>query len=132
MGSLVTFVENAGIGVITLKNPPLDLLSRELMKDLATAIDAATRSTSRAVVLRAGGSVGLDRARLSAGCWAQLDWGRPPGTPACCKECGCSAADNCVALVVFECQRGLHRAPADEHVARNILSAAIALQALAA
>jgi enoyl-CoA hydratase/carnithine racemase len=56
MGSLATFAEKAGIGVITLNNPPLNLLSRELMEDFAAAIDAATRSTSRAVVLRAEGN----------------------------------------------------------------------------
>jgi putative transposase len=49
-----------------------------------------------------------------------------------CEKCGYAAAENRVTQGAFECQRCAHRAPADEHAARNILRAGLALHAQAA
>jgi enoyl-CoA hydratase/carnithine racemase len=55
MSSLVTFAEDAGIGVITLNTPPLNLITRTFMDDLASTVDAATRSSARVVAVKAEG-----------------------------------------------------------------------------
>ncbi|MET0996406.1 MAG: zinc ribbon domain-containing protein, partial [Mycobacterium sp.] len=49
-----------------------------------------------------------------------------------CADCGYAAAANRVTQAEFECQRCSHRAPADEHAARNILRAGLALHTQAA
>lgn len=49
-----------------------------------------------------------------------------------CEECGYAAAENRVTQAEFVCQRCSHRAQADEHAARNILRAGLALHAHAA
>lgn len=54
--SLVTFADHGAVGVITLNNPPLNLLSRALMDALDAAVDAAANSPSRVVVVRAEGN----------------------------------------------------------------------------
>jgi putative transposase len=61
--------------------------------------------------------------------WIEVD---PRHTSDGCEKCGYAAADNRVTQADFECQRCLHRAPADEHAARNILRAGLALHAQAA
>jgi len=49
-----------------------------------------------------------------------------------CESCGHAARENRVTQAVFECQRCSHRAQADEHAARNLLRAGLALHAPAA
>jgi putative transposase len=49
-----------------------------------------------------------------------------------CENCGYAAAENRVTQADFFCQRCAHRAQADEHAARNILRAGLALHAQAA
>jgi putative transposase len=49
-----------------------------------------------------------------------------------CEACGHTARANRVTQAEFACQRCAHRAPADEHAARNILRAGLALHAHAA
>jgi putative transposase len=60
--------------------------------------------------------------------WIEVD---PRHTSDGCEKCGYAAAENRVTQADFECQRCLHRAPADEHAARNILRAGLALHAQA-
>ena len=61
--------------------------------------------------------------------WIEVD---PRHTSDGCEKCGYVAAENRVTQAEFECQRCLHRAPADEHAARNILRAGLALHTQAA
>ncbi len=61
--------------------------------------------------------------------WIEVD---PRHTSDGCEKCGYAAAQNRVTQAEFECQRCAHRAPADEHAARNILRAGLALHAQAA
>jgi putative transposase len=49
-----------------------------------------------------------------------------------CENCGHAACENRVSQAEFVCQRCGHRAQADEHAARNILRAGLALHARAA
>lgn len=58
--------------------------------------------------------------------WIEVD---PCHTSDGCENCGYAARANRVSQAVFECQRCLHRAQADEHAARNILRAGLALYA---
>jgi putative transposase len=61
--------------------------------------------------------------------WIEVD---PRHTSDRCEHCGHAAPDNRVTQAVFACQRCSHIAPADEHAARNILRAGLALHAQAA
>lgn len=58
--------------------------------------------------------------------WIEVD---PRHTSDGCEKCGFAAAENRVTQAAFECQRCAHRAQADEHAARNILRAGLALHA---
>ena len=61
--------------------------------------------------------------------WIEVD---PRHTSDGCENCGYTAAENRFTQAEFECQRHAHRAPADEHAARNILRAGLARHAQAA
>jgi putative transposase len=61
--------------------------------------------------------------------WIEVD---PRHTSDGCEKCGYASAENRVTQAEFECQRCAHRARADEHAARNILRAGLALHAQAA
>ncbi|MGH3674515.1 MAG: RNA-guided endonuclease InsQ/TnpB family protein [Mycobacterium sp.] len=61
--------------------------------------------------------------------WIEVD---PRHTSDGCEKCGHAAAENRVTQADFACQRCGHTAPADEHAARNILRAGLALHAQAA
>jgi putative transposase len=61
--------------------------------------------------------------------WIEVD---PRHTSDGCEKCGYAATENRVTQAAFECQQCSHRAPADEHAARNILRAGLALHAQAA
>ncbi len=61
--------------------------------------------------------------------WIEVD---PRHTSDGCENCGYAAAENRVTQAEFQCRRCLHLAPADEHAARNILRAGLALHAQAA
>jgi putative transposase len=61
--------------------------------------------------------------------WIEVD---PRHTSDRCEKCGHAAPENRVTQAAFECQRCLHRAQADEHAARNLLRAGLALHAHAA
>jgi putative transposase len=61
--------------------------------------------------------------------WIEVD---PRHTSDGCEKCGYAAAENRVTQAAFECQRCSHRAPADQHAARNILRAGLALHTEAA
>jgi putative transposase len=78
-----------------------------------------------------GGFVSILRAKAEdAGrIWIEVD---PRHTSDGCENCGYAAAENRVTQAEFECQRCRHCAPADEHAARNILRAGLALHAQAA
>ena len=78
-----------------------------------------------------GGFVSILRAKAEdAGrIWIEVD---PRHTSDGCEKCGYTAAENRVTQAEFECQRCSHRAQADEHAARNILRAGLALHAQAA
>ena len=78
-----------------------------------------------------GGFVSILRAKAEdAGrSWIEVD---PRHTSDGCEKCGYAAAENRVTQADFVCQRCSHRAPADEHAARNILRAGLALHAQAA
>jgi putative transposase len=78
-----------------------------------------------------GGFVSILRAKAEeAGrIWIEVD---PRQTSDGCEKCGYAAAENRISQAEFACQRCLHRAPADEHAARNILRAGLALHAQAA
>lgn len=89
---------------------------------------------------------GLNRSISDAG-WGQFvsilrakaeDAGRtwievnPRHTSDGCERCGHAAPENRVSQAEFVCQRCGHHAPADEHAARNILRAGLALHAATA
>lgn len=78
-----------------------------------------------------GGFISILRAKAEdAGrIWIEVD---PRHTSDGCEKCGYAAAENRATRATFECQRCTHRAPADEHAARNILRAGLALHAQAA
>ncbi len=78
-----------------------------------------------------GGFVSILRAKAEdAGrTWIEVD---PRHTSDGCEACGHAAPQNRVMQAEFECQRCSHRAPADEHAARNILRAGLALHGQAA
>ncbi len=78
-----------------------------------------------------GGFVSILRAKAEeAGrIWIEVD---PRHTSDGCEKCGYAAAENRVTQAEFQCRRCLHLAPADEHAARNILRAGLALHAQAA
>lgn len=61
--------------------------------------------------------------------WIEVD---PRHTSDGCGECGQAAPENRVTQAELVCQRCAHRAHADEHAARNILRAGLALHAHAA
>jgi putative transposase len=61
--------------------------------------------------------------------WIEVD---PRHTSDRCENCGHAAPENRVTQAAFECQRCLHHAQADEHAARNLLGAGLALHAQAA
>ena len=61
--------------------------------------------------------------------WIEVD---PRHTSDRCEKCGHTASENRVTQAEFVCQRCSHRAQADEHAARNILRAGLALHAQAA
>ena len=61
--------------------------------------------------------------------WIEVD---PRHTSDRCEACGHVARANRVTQAEFACQRCAHRAPADEHAARNILRAGLAHHAHAA
>jgi putative transposase len=61
--------------------------------------------------------------------WIEVD---PRHTSDGCENCGYAAAENRVTQADFACQRCGHTAPADEHAARNILRAGLALHTQAA
>ena len=69
------------------------------------------------------------RKRLGGRIWIEVD---PRHTSDGCEKCGYAAAENRATQAVFECQRCGHSAAADEHAARNILRAGLALHAQAA
>ena len=61
--------------------------------------------------------------------WIEID---PRHTSDGCEKCGYAAAENRVTQADFVCQRCSHSSQSDEHAARNILRAGLALHALAA
>jgi putative transposase len=61
--------------------------------------------------------------------WIEVD---PRHTSDRCEACGHAAAENRVTQAEFVCQRCSHRTQADEHAARNLLRAGLALHAQAA
>jgi putative transposase len=58
--------------------------------------------------------------------WIEVD---PRHTSTRCERCGHAAPENRVTQAEFACQHCGHTAPADEHAARNILRAGLALHA---
>jgi putative transposase len=58
--------------------------------------------------------------------WIEVD---PRHTSDGCERCGHAAPENRLTQAEFACQRCGHTAPADEHAARNILRAGLALHA---
>jgi putative transposase len=58
--------------------------------------------------------------------WIEVD---PRHTSDRCEACGHTAPENRVTQALFQCQRCSHRAQADEHAARNLLRAGLALHA---
>jgi enoyl-CoA hydratase/carnithine racemase len=53
--SVVSFEVDGAVGVITVNNPPLNLLSRKVMTDLEHAVEAASSAPVRALRVRAEG-----------------------------------------------------------------------------
>jgi len=53
----VHFETSGPRGILTLANPPLNLLTGELMEDLRAAINGAKRLPLRALLLRADGKI---------------------------------------------------------------------------
>lgn len=78
-----------------------------------------------------GGFLGILRAKAEdAGrVWIEVD---PRHTSDGCENCGHAARENRVTQAEFVCRRCSHRAQADEHAARNILRAGLALHTHAA
>ena len=69
-------------------------------------------------------------ARQSGRRWAHCGLRSTPGTPpTAARTVGTQHAENRVTQAEFACQRCGHSAPADEHAARNILRAGLALHA---
>jgi putative transposase len=93
---------------------------------------AAKRGLSRSISDVGWGrfvSVLRAKAEEAGRIWIEVD---PRHTSDRCENCGHAAAENRVTQAAFECQRCLHRAQADEHAARNLLRAGLALHAQAA
>jgi enoyl-CoA hydratase/carnithine racemase len=55
--TLATLERHGNVGIITLNNPPLNLISAGLFEDLRAAVDDATGSGVRALLVRAEGSI---------------------------------------------------------------------------
>src|SRR5216684_3371407 len=53
----VRFETSGALGILTLANPPLNLFSEELIKDLRTAVNQAEQLPLRALLVRADGRV---------------------------------------------------------------------------
>src|SRR5713101_5875531 len=53
----VRFETSGSLGILTLANPPLNLFSEELIKDLRTAVNQAEQLPLRALLVRADGKV---------------------------------------------------------------------------
>ena len=62
----VRFETSDSLGILTLANPPLNLLSEELIDDLRAAVTAAKRTPLRGLLLRAEGKVFCAGADVSA------------------------------------------------------------------
>jgi enoyl-CoA hydratase/carnithine racemase len=62
----VRFEASGSLGIVTLVNPPLNLLSGELLDDLGVAIDEARRAPLRTLLVRAEGKVFSAGADVSA------------------------------------------------------------------
>jgi enoyl-CoA hydratase/carnithine racemase len=62
----VHFETLGSLGILTLANPPLNLLSGELIEDLRTAVNEIKRAPVRALLLRAEGKVFCAGADVSA------------------------------------------------------------------
>jgi putative transposase len=100
----------------------------QFLKNGARAKSGLNRSISDAGW---GGFVSKLRAKAEeAGrVWIEVD---PRHTSDGCEKCGFAARENRVTQAEFVCQRCSYRAQADEHAARNILWAGLALHAHAA
>ncbi len=100
----------------------------QFLKNGARAKSGLNRSISDASW---GGFVSKLRAKAEdAGrIWIEVD---PRHTSDGCEKGGFAARENRVSQAEFVCQRCAHRAQADEHAARNILRAGLALHARAA
>jgi putative transposase len=100
----------------------------QFLKNGARAKSGLNRSISDAGW---GGFVLILRAKAEeAGrVWIEVD---PRHTSDGCEKCGYAARENRVTQAEFVCQRCSYRAQADEHAARNILRAGLALHAHAA
>src|SRR5216684_8587807 len=61
----VRFETSGALGILTLANPPLNLFSEELIKDLRTAVNQAEQLPLRALLVRADGKVFSGRADVS-------------------------------------------------------------------
>src|SRR6266404_8652694 len=57
MDKQVRFETSGSLGILTLANPPLNLFSEELIKDLRTAVNQAEQLPIRALLVRAVGKV---------------------------------------------------------------------------
>ncbi|HEX2711633.1 MAG TPA: enoyl-CoA hydratase/isomerase family protein [Candidatus Acidoferrales bacterium] len=66
MMAKVHFETAGSLGVLTLANPPLNLLTGELIEDLRAAVDEARRLPLRAMLLRAEGKIFSAGADVSA------------------------------------------------------------------
>jgi putative transposase len=101
---------------------------KQFLKNGARAKSGLNRSISDAgwgrfvSILRA-------KAEEAGRIWIEVD---PRHTSDGCEKCGYAAAENRVTQAEFVCQRCSHRTQADEHAARNILRAGLALHAQAA
>lgn len=62
----VRFEVSDSLGILTLANPPLNLLSEELIEDLRAAVSAVKQAPLRALLLRAEGKVFCAGADVSA------------------------------------------------------------------
>jgi putative transposase len=100
----------------------------QFLKNGAWAKSGLNRSISDASW---GGFVSILRAKAEeAGrIWIEVD---PRHTSDSCEKCGYAARENRVTQAEFVCQRCAHRAQADEHAARNVLRAGLALHTDAA
>lgn len=100
----------------------------QFLKNGARAKSGLNRSISDASW---GGFVSKLRAKAEeAGrVWIEVD---PRHTSDGCEKCGFADRENRVTQAEFVCQRCSHRAQADEHAARNVLRAGLALHAHAA